>query len=603
MPTRWQKTHAEASSNSCPAPEGVQDELQRILDSSDFRATPRRRKLLRYLVEEMLAGRDRELKGYTIATVVFGRDDDFDPQTDPIVRLEARRLRHDLDGYYASSGRGNAIRISIPKGQYAPIIEWSEEDIGEVATALPLQAEDVAVTAPPSRAPLGLLARPRQLAWGVAVALALFVISIGYVYWSRPGEARQESSLGPAIAVMAFVTEGSSAEHAALGSGFADQIMADLSRFSGYRLYLPPATTSGTITGDPVEIGDRLGLTYIVDGSVHFDTETDSIRISARLVEVDTHRIMWIGSFERPRSARSLFAIRNEIASAVASALGQPYGVIRKEESDRLQGEAAPSTSSYECVLRAFAYRRSFTAAGHKAVMTCLEQAVVRDPMYADAWAMLGWLHMDAGRFGWAVDGDAWRAFQRGLSTVAHALSLDGNNIAALKAKASIQHYMGNYPESERVQRRALELNPNDPDTLAQLGWRLAVRGRFDEGVPYLQQAIANTVNPPGWYRHLLAIDLYLKGRYEEMLETARASSIDGSSVGWSLVAIAEGALGHKTAAAEALAKMAEISPMLYRDPAAAYRRHQAIDRIVVALVTGLRKAGWTEPEEITGVP
>lgn len=603
MPTRWQKEYAEASSSSCPPLATVQDELQRILDSSDFKGTPRRRKLLRYLVEEMLAGRDRELKGYTIATVVFGRDDDFDPQTDPIVRLEARRLRHDLDGYYASSGRDNAIRISIPKGQYAPTIEWSEKDIGEVATTVSLQAEEVAATDPSPRAPLSLLARPRRLAWGVALVLALLVVSTGYVYWSRSGLARQESSRGPALAVMAFATDGSNAEHAALGSGFADQIMADLSRFSGYRLYLPQATTSGTMTSDPMEIGDRLGLTYIVDGSVHFDAGTDSIRISARLVEVDTRRIMWIGTFERPRSTRSLFAIRDEIASAVASALGQPYGVIRTEESNRLRDEAAPSTSSYECVLRAFAYRRSFTAAGHKAVMTCLEQAVLQDPKYADAWAMLGWLHMDAGRFGWAVDGDAWAAFQRGLSTVAHALSLDSNNITALKAQASIHHYMGNYPESERIQRRALELNPNDPDTLAQLGWRLAVRGRFEEGVPYLQQAIANTVNPPGWYRHLIAIDHYLKGRHEEMLETARASSIDGSSVSWSLVAIAEGAMGHKTAAAEALAKMAEISPMLYRDPAAAYRRHQAIDPIIVALVAGLRKAGWTEPDEITGLP
>lgn len=345
MPTRWQKEYAEASSSSCPPPETVQDELQRILDSPDFEGTPRRRKLLRYLVEEMLAGRDRELKGYTIATVVFGRDDDFDPQTDPIVRLEARRLRHDLDGYYASSGRDNAIRISIPKGQYAPTIEWSEKDIGEVATTVSLQAEQVAATDPSPRAPLGLLARSRRLAWGVALVLALLVVSTGYVYWSQSGLVRQESSHGPALAVMAFATDGSNAEHAALGSGFADQIMADLSRFSGYRLYLPPATTSGTMTGDPMEIGDRLGLTYIVDGSVHFDAGADSIRISARLLEVDTHRIIWIGTFERPRSARSLFAIRDEIASAVASALGQPYGVIRKEESDRLR-EAPRATAA-----------------------------------------------------------------------------------------------------------------------------------------------------------------------------------------------------------------------------------------------------------------
>jgi hypothetical protein len=63
-------------------------------------------------------------------------------------------------------------------------------------------------------------------------------------------------------------------------------------------------------------------------------------------------------------------------------------------------------------------------------------------------------------------------------------------------------------------------------------------------------------------------------------------------------VAIAQGALDNDAAAREALAKMAEISPLLDRDPAAGYRRHQATEEIVQALVTGLRKAGWTETRE-----
>jgi hypothetical protein len=82
------------------------------------------------------------------------------------------------------------------------------------------------------------------------------------------------------------------------------------------------------------------------------------------------------------------------------------------------------------------------------------------------------------------------------------------------------------------------------------------------------------------------------------MLEAANKSAIDNSSISWSLVAIAQGALDNDAAAREALAKMAEISPLLDRDPAAGYRRHQAIEEIVQALVTGLRKAGWTETRE-----
>ena len=70
---------------------------------------------------ETLAGRGESLKGYAIALAVFGRGASFDPQADPVVRLEARRLRRDLDSYYMEAGQYDPVRISIPKGSYVPI--------------------------------------------------------------------------------------------------------------------------------------------------------------------------------------------------------------------------------------------------------------------------------------------------------------------------------------------------------------------------------------------------------------------------------------------------------------------------------------------------
>jgi hypothetical protein len=106
-----------------PSPEAVREQLQRVVDSPVFEASERRKRFLRYVVEEMLAGRADRLKGYAIATAVFDRDDTFDPQTDPVVRLEARRLRRALEHYYLTAGRDDPIRIEIPKGGYTPICE------------------------------------------------------------------------------------------------------------------------------------------------------------------------------------------------------------------------------------------------------------------------------------------------------------------------------------------------------------------------------------------------------------------------------------------------------------------------------------------------
>jgi hypothetical protein len=162
----------------------IRQELERILESKAFKATGRRRKLLRYLVEELLAGRTRELKGYSIATLVFDRDDSFDPQTDPVVRLEARRLRHDLDGYYATDGRDNPLRINIPKGQYVPAIEWAEPSIDDTVASSPPPATGITSAEPVEPAVdtgIGSKSRLHQRATIAAiVALSLMVFLMAY---------------------------------------------------------------------------------------------------------------------------------------------------------------------------------------------------------------------------------------------------------------------------------------------------------------------------------------------------------------------------------------------------------------------------------------
>jgi len=100
------------------SPEAVRAELQRILASEDFRASERNRRVLQFIVDCMLEGREAEISAFNIATRVYGRGDDFDPVRDPIVRIEMARLRRDLEMYYLKSGARNLLRVTIPKGRY-----------------------------------------------------------------------------------------------------------------------------------------------------------------------------------------------------------------------------------------------------------------------------------------------------------------------------------------------------------------------------------------------------------------------------------------------------------------------------------------------------
>src|SRR4051812_29316764 len=104
-----------------PTVDDVRAALDRIAASEAFRACPQLVAFLRYVVEATLSGRQDRIKGYTIAVEALGRGDDFDPRDDPIVRVEAMRLRRALQRYYANGGSDDAVRIELPLGSYVPV--------------------------------------------------------------------------------------------------------------------------------------------------------------------------------------------------------------------------------------------------------------------------------------------------------------------------------------------------------------------------------------------------------------------------------------------------------------------------------------------------
>jgi len=125
----------------------VRSELDRIVRSRDFRASKRNRKFLRRVVEAELTGCGHEINGYLIGSEVFGRGKNFDHVKDPIVRIEATKLRRDLERYYLTSGRGDRIVISIPKGGYRPSFETRDVDSlsGDVSPGSALDLAGVTV--------------------------------------------------------------------------------------------------------------------------------------------------------------------------------------------------------------------------------------------------------------------------------------------------------------------------------------------------------------------------------------------------------------------------------------------------------------------------
>src|ERR1044072_2492571 len=122
-----------------PAPDRAEvlRALDGVLASEMFRGSAKLGAFLRYVVEATLRGEQDRIKGYTIGVEALGREEDFDPQIDPIVRVEATRLRRTLDRYYAGPGANDRIVFELSRGSYVPAIRTREVDQPAPASGSP----------------------------------------------------------------------------------------------------------------------------------------------------------------------------------------------------------------------------------------------------------------------------------------------------------------------------------------------------------------------------------------------------------------------------------------------------------------------------------
>ncbi len=256
----------------------VREELERLLGSPGFDASARNRRFLEYIVEETLAGRADRLKGTSIAIDVFGRDATIDPQHDPVVRIEAAKLRRRLERYYLTAGREDPVRIDIPKGGYVPTFERREPALPDPAAVAP--AGERAAAAAATRARGNLRSRWPWLATGLLAgsllgALGWFGADLAPRSWSGSrGDAVADLPHGPKIAVLPFLNLSGDPGQAYFAEGVTDQLVTDLARFKAlFVLSIGSTAKYQERPVDPQRLKRELGVDYLLDGSVRRETD------------------------------------------------------------------------------------------------------------------------------------------------------------------------------------------------------------------------------------------------------------------------------------------------------------------------------------------
>src|SRR5437764_11773586 len=126
----------------------VEEQLNRILISRTFRQADRLKRFLSFIVGETIHGRGERLKEFVVGVEVFGKPESFDPRNDPIVRVQARRLRAQLARYYREEGPDSEIVIELPKGGYAPVFRLIKSAPVRRAVSPTLVSRNTAVVVP-----------------------------------------------------------------------------------------------------------------------------------------------------------------------------------------------------------------------------------------------------------------------------------------------------------------------------------------------------------------------------------------------------------------------------------------------------------------------
>lgn len=303
----------------------VSRELQKILAHAQFARSQRMARFLRLAVERTLEGRGEELKEYLIGVEVFDRKSSYDPRVDPIVRVEARRLRAKLKAYYEHDGAGDPVFIEFVTGSYAPRIRFA-------ASAPPLpQAEPGLVT----------------------------------------------------IAVLPFADLGPDPENEYFSDGLTEELIHALTRVSGMRVAAwNSASQLRTRQQDIQAIRQQLNVGAVLTGSVRI--AGPSLRVRAQLIDTETGVYLWSETFDR--QMQDVFAIQEEMARAIVRTLRVE---LARETESGLAVRNRPSIGSYDYYLKGRYFWHRRTPDDLARSIQYFEAAIEADPNSALAHAGL----------------------------------------------------------------------------------------------------------------------------------------------------------------------------------------------------------------------
>jgi len=334
--------------------------------------------------------------------------------------------------------------------------------------------------------------------------------------WQLPQSIDQRYSLNrnilSSIAVLPFENLSGSSSDDYLSSGMHDALITSLARVSAFKVISRTSTLRLSKTLTIPEIGERLGVDKIIEGTV--TRAEEEVRINIRLIDTAREENIWTDSYVR--SLDGLVAMQGEIATSIASAVQVR---LTPDELRRLESSGDINPATYDTYLRAMYRIRRETGKGMREALQILMDAVEDDPSSALAWAGLAVGYSELGHTPFPEEG----AYQRAKLAADRALELDPDLAEAHLAVAMYRmYYEWDFAAAERAFERATEINPSLVTAHYHLAWLYELYGRDEEAIRLGE--LTKELDPLSpFYGSYLALQYRDAGDYDKAIEEAEA--------------------------------------------------------------------------------
>jgi hypothetical protein len=540
-------------------------QLEKIIQSDAFAKSPALASFLSFVVTHHFDRPEQKLKAYMIATEALGRGPDFDPETDPIVRIQAGRLRKALESYYADAGRHDTVRIDVPAGGYSP--RFSRLPAGGLRTAAGMPG------------------------WRVPALLAVAMVGAGLTGWwladNRTGEDGRNAALPvpsasplPTIAVDVKSPKGSAPKFD--GDAFGAALEAALARFDETVVLIREA-------GDAPPAAKYRVLAYPEGGN----GGPASVRIE--VVRAPTGKVVFVRDYAltAPPSRGSGAETAVELA---ASDIAQPFGAVLAAEH-----EDPAKTDDIDCILRAFDYSRRPGKAELQYAKVCLRWMITSRPDSHIAYALLSSLMLEPYRDGYKP---------RSPVVYAETLKLARTAVRLAPQSARAHHalmkalFVSGFPNEALAEGRlAVSLNPNDTEVASEYGCKLIFRDRIAEGLEILDAIEPRMSLSPVQHRFCRFLAAHLTD--DEAGARKAAAALEGESGMLALIAAAlqHSSGGDREGARQAIDRIIAFSPGFAAEPKATLLRRGWSDSIATRVYEDLLAAGLDQKLPTSTLP